>query len=849
MAQTKTNLISTVKTGEFPVKAAKLIGRGPKIPEAEKLFSEKLKEITFERIDLSDENYDPGRKGLNPVKPKLEKQGGADRIPDSSDNAVSKKAADDPSRSAIQTVGAGSDGNNTYGGAFVRQSKQDFGGAQNAEMQNGVENIPAEGSEVISDVNNQSLLLQMQGVFIPQIDVNAEINAEIETEDMVDEVLGEGDNVIPAPAVDTDYADKRNTYLIPQIDKDAHVGAEALSKDLKAAADSENLPLQRGDGNGSPGADEPKSAETQESKESQDKLTARQVKSDKPYQGKLYKGTLEELLKQGEISLRDIITFTVTDKGIFIGSEGGSVEDAANLADGDLFRKLYDVLSKRLENQDEPIAREQLGQLLLSAIRKAVSDMRDPVKKEEEYQLKLMKFLMKFIEKINGRDDDKKTALEDHGEESKEGLLFQLIDNLIEASRENSEEDKKEYTAAIYICGTEIGLWTDGGDDGSQTNTAEPARAEQVGYDFENPVNGSYSDISKTQVYEAQNVFAGGMAAADAAREEEADYADASFYMESQKGAAVSELGAGKTVADADNGVKAQKAEKITAENISDVNSEASDYNVQVVYQASQNGGEASQNGAEKGKNSPASVNRHFNRRVIGASDEMEALKRLFDVKNRDDEKLKEMNELKSEEESSEDGENTEKTTARGEQGPFIGDEETKADFDKSIIEAVTVEALKADNAAVAKSYTPDERGAKQIMTQIISEMLNSLSQNRGTGKTVTTLTMTLNPESLGKITMKVSEEAGKISLLVTAHSRETAEILSQRMDAMQQAAKDNGTQLEKYQVVYGPEEDGNAGQQNYDGSSKNPYVRQDMEDEQNSGGDSRFANLLKQAV
>ena len=55
----------------------------------------------------------------------------------------------------------------------------------------------------------------------------------------------------------------------------------------------------------------------------------------------------------------------------------------------------------------------------------------------------------------------------------------------------------------------EIGLWTDGGDDGSQTNTAEPARAEQVGYDFENPVNGSYSDISKTQVYEAQNVFAG----------------------------------------------------------------------------------------------------------------------------------------------------------------------------------------------------------------------------------------------------------------------------------------------------------------------------------------------------
>lgn len=177
-----------------------------------------------------------------------------------------------------------------------------------------------------------------------------------------------------------------------------------------------------------------------------------------------------------------------------------------------------------------------------------------------------------------------------------------------------------------------------------------------------------------------------------------------------------------------------------------------------------------------------------------------------------------------------------------------IGKDGSKEDFQKSIIEAVTLETVKTDTAPVARGYAAEENGAKQIIAQILSEMLNSLSSSSNTGRTVTTLTMTLTPESLGKITMKISEEAGKISLLVTAHNKETAEILSQRMDAMQQAAKDSGTQLEKYQVVYGPEQDSRAGQQNYDGSSKNPYVRQDAE-ETHKDGDSQFAELLKQAV
>lgn len=82
---------------------------------------------------------------------------------------------------------------------------------------------------------------------------------------------------------------------------------------------------------------------------------------------------------------------------------------------------------------------------------------------------------------------------------------------------------------------------------------------------------------------------------------------------------------------------------------------------------------------------------------------------------------------------------------------------------------------------------------------------------------------------------------------MVTAHNKETADILASRLDGMQEAMKDSGTQLEKCQVVYSPERNDRSADQNYDGSSKNPYVRQDTEE--NTDKDGEFSELLRQAV
>ena len=153
-----------------------------------------------------------------------------------------------------------------------------------------------------------------------------------------------------------------------------------------------------------------------------------------------------------------------------------------------------------------------------------------------------------------------------------------------------------------------------------------------------------------------------------------------------------------------------------------------------------------------------------------------------------------------------------------------------------------TVIVTAGSELAPTRSLVSEGSSVQQVVTQIVSEIFNQLPEKGGT----TTFVMTLNPETLGKVTVKLVEEAGKISVTVTAHSKHTAEILSGRFDNLQTAMKENGTQLEKYQVVYEPEQNERSGQQSFDGSSKNPYVKQDEEE---SEGDGEFAELLQQVV
>lgn len=197
---------------------------------------------------------------------------------------------------------------------------------------------------------------------------------------------------------------------------------------------------------------------------------------------------------------------------------------------------------------------------------------------------------------------------------------------------------------------------------------------------------------------------------------------------------------------------------------------------------------------------------------------------------------IEDMKKTHEDDEEEKDEDDDEKEAGEGGKG-------VKGDSKSDIIRAVSIKASEPGEAAIAKSFSMERSGAKQILTQIATEVLNNLPKEKRT----VALVMTLTPENLGKVTLKITEQAGKLNVTVTAHSKETAEILASRMDGLQDALKDSGTQLEKYQVVYGPEHEADARQQSYEGSSKNPYVRQD--DEEGTDSESDFSELLKEAV
>lgn len=107
-----------------------------------------------------------------------------------------------------------------------------------------------------------------------------------------------------------------------------------------------------------------------------------------------------------------------------------------------------------------------------------------------------------------------------------------------------------------------------------------------------------------------------------------------------------------------------------------------------------------------------------------------------------------------------------------------------------------------------------------------------------------TTFTMVLNPESLGRIAVKLVTNAGKVTVQITAENRAAQELLAQRGENLAGSLKENGIDLEKYQVVYEPQQN-SLNRENYNGSSKNPYTNQRNESENSDESDTSFADLL----
>ncbi len=135
---------------------------------------------------------------------------------------------------------------------------------------------------------------------------------------------------------------------------------------------------------------------------------------------------------------------------------------------------------------------------------------------------------------------------------------------------------------------------------------------------------------------------------------------------------------------------------------------------------------------------------------------------------------------------------------------------------------------------AQAEVRAPEIQAGEQILAR-----MESLSNGE------TEFTMVLNPESLGKITVKLLTVGERVAVEITAEKASTQQLLDARGESLQNMLRDNGVQLERYQVV-AESDNAELMQESYDGSSRNPYFREDENNSEENDGEDSFYDLLQ---
>lgn len=107
-----------------------------------------------------------------------------------------------------------------------------------------------------------------------------------------------------------------------------------------------------------------------------------------------------------------------------------------------------------------------------------------------------------------------------------------------------------------------------------------------------------------------------------------------------------------------------------------------------------------------------------------------------------------------------------------------------------------------------------------------------------------TEYSIVLNPEELGRITVKLTKAAdGAVSVTIAAENERTQRILEQNSQLMQNDLKNSGVRLESWQTVNETQQEHQA--QDYNGSSKNPYRHEEHRSEETEADDVSFADIM----
>lgn len=171
----------------------------------------------------------------------------------------------------------------------------------------------------------------------------------------------------------------------------------------------------------------------------------------------------------------------------------------------------------------------------------------------------------------------------------------------------------------------------------------------------------------------------------------------------------------------------------------------------------------------------------------------------------------------------------------------------TKSDSDLDAEQKVTDKNAVSDMLAkgsdvFARTESRYDENGQEIRTLRvpISDMAEFVSEHAPKANGRSTLTVVLTPETLGKITVRMANEGGKLTVEILTETQAAKELLQAKSEQLAYALKNDDVELTSYKVETSQAE---LFQRDFDGSSKNPYRQQSHGQQKNDTDD--FEELL----
>ena len=156
------------------------------------------------------------------------------------------------------------------------------------------------------------------------------------------------------------------------------------------------------------------------------------------------------------------------------------------------------------------------------------------------------------------------------------------------------------------------------------------------------------------------------------------------------------------------------------------------------------------------------------------------------------------------------------------------GNEVAKSDSDLDAVQKVTdknavsdMSARSADVFARSESRFDDNGQPTQTVRVPISDMASFVSERAPKSNGSSTLTVVLTPETLGKITVRMVNESGKLTVEILTETKAAKELLQAKSEQLAYALRNDNVELTSYKAETSQTE---LFQRDFDGSSKNPY-------------------------